>query len=75
VKEFKCKFLKAGEASSADARAQITYVATMEDGNSFSGGMVLSNLMYDEAIMGPVGTPTEYDIKTVPAAFDLPTGP
>lgn len=79
VKEFKCKFLKAGEATSSDAKAQFAYTVKMNDGNSFSSGLVLSNMPYDLSTMGTqdasgVITPIEYDLKTTPAAFDIPSG-
>lgn len=79
VQEFKCSFLKAGESASVSARAQFTYTVTMKDGSTFSGGMVLSNMKYDDSIMSVdngdgTHTPIEYSIKDVPAAFDAPSG-
>ena len=64
VENFEFSFTKAGAEDSTTARAQFNYTATLNDGREFSGGMVVSNLKYDE-ILGYNASPTEGDPNTL----------
>ena len=51
VQEFEYEIIRAGDPESDTARAQFIYVITLSDGNTLSGGFVLSNMKYDEGSM------------------------
>ena len=48
VEKFEFSFTKAGAEASTTARAQFVYTATLADGREFSGGLVISNLQYED---------------------------
>ena len=51
----------------------LNYTATMDDGSSFSGGLLLGNIVYDDDIMEDAsGNSIEFDLETNPLAFDVP---
>lgn len=48
VESFAYSFVKVGSEASTTARAQFVYTATLTDGREFSGGLVISNLQYED---------------------------
>ena len=51
IKEFEYQIIRAGDPDSNTARAQFVYTVTLSDGNTLSGGFVLSNMKFDEGLM------------------------
>ena len=73
VSSFRYSYSKAGDAVSTTARTMLNYTATMDDGSSFSGGLLLGNIVYDDDIMEDAsGNSIEFDLETNPLAFDVP---
>lgn len=48
VTDLSFSFTRAGDPTSTTARAQFVYTATLVDGREFSGGLVISNLQYED---------------------------
>lgn len=48
VTDLSFAFTKAGDPDSDTARAQFVYTATLVDGREFSGGLVISNLKFED---------------------------
>lgn len=52
VTDLAYQLVRAGASDSSNARAQLTYTATLTDGNTLSGGMVLTNVTYSNVVTG-----------------------
>jgi len=50
VEGFSYKLDKVGQAASTTAKVQFVYTATMDDGSSVSGGVVLTNTTYNSSM-------------------------
>lgn len=60
--------------TSASARAQFVYTATMNDGSTFSGGFIMNNMTYDAALKALVGEGNPvavWKLEEHPFCFDV----
>ena len=67
ISEVKYSFAQAGTSQSA--RAQLQYTVTTEDGSSYTGGFILSNMKYSDIVSSLGSAVTDKLISAAPLYF------